>query len=120
MPTRRMHQTTVRFGSELWQELERESALMGVSIAQYIREAALARLIHAEAERGGQEFGLALEIATEDEQPPPNGQLEAAQAVARAESEAGSAAALWAQGRQARLRARQLREDVTRRRATLS
>ena len=59
-----MHQTTVRFGAELWQELERESALMGVSIAQYVREAALARLIHAAAERGGQEFRLALESAT--------------------------------------------------------
>ena len=99
MPSRKMHQTTVRFGADLWQELERESALMGVSIAQYVREAALARLIHAAAERGVRSSGWRWTLRP----PPPRG-LVAAEAVARAESEVGNAAALWARGRPARLR----------------
>jgi hypothetical protein len=39
-----MHQTTVRFGSDLWSELVREAERAGVSVAQYVREAAVARL----------------------------------------------------------------------------
>jgi hypothetical protein len=48
-----MHQTTVRFGSDLWVELEREAARLGVSVAHYVREAALARLAYTEGERAG-------------------------------------------------------------------
>ncbi len=44
-----MHQTTVRFGRDLWSVLEREAERLGVSAAQYIREATLARLVHAGA-----------------------------------------------------------------------
>lgn len=39
-----MHQTTVRFGADLWRELVDESERAGVSVAQYVREAAVARL----------------------------------------------------------------------------
>ena len=39
-----MHQTTVRFGADLWHELVREADRGGVSVAQYVREAAVARL----------------------------------------------------------------------------
>jgi hypothetical protein len=133
-----MHQTTVRFGSELWRELERESAALGVSIAQYVREAALARLVHAAAERGEEQFALALDIATgsidsgdarEAEiarsaipalSPTQARTASAEQAREDAESESGSAAALWAQSRQARLRARQVREQIQDRRASRS
>ncbi len=41
---RTMHQTTVRFGADLWHELVREAERGGVSVAQYVREAAVARL----------------------------------------------------------------------------
>ena len=41
-PARAMKVTTVRFGADLWALLEREAALAGVSVAQYVREAALA------------------------------------------------------------------------------
>ena len=41
---RAMHQTTVRFGGDLWGELVRASEREGVSVAQYVREAAIARL----------------------------------------------------------------------------
>jgi hypothetical protein len=51
-----MHQTTVRFGAELWADLEREAARGGVSVAQYVREAATARLAHAAARRGAAQF----------------------------------------------------------------
>ncbi len=47
-----MKVTTVRFGADLWRMLEREAALTGVSVSQYIREAALARAAAASALRG--------------------------------------------------------------------
>jgi hypothetical protein len=40
-----MHQTTIRFGHELWQELEAAAERGGVSVAQYVREAAIERLV---------------------------------------------------------------------------
>jgi hypothetical protein len=49
-----MHQTTVRFGRDLWEALEKEAAMAGVSVAQFIREAAVARLGYAAAPRGDQ------------------------------------------------------------------
>ena len=42
LPARAMKVTTVRFGADLWTLLEHEAALAGVSVAQYVREAALA------------------------------------------------------------------------------
>ena len=42
-----MHQTTVRFSPDLWESLEDESKQLGVSVAQYLREAAIARLAYA-------------------------------------------------------------------------
>lgn len=50
--TRKMHQTTVRFSTDLWAALEDECEGLGVSVAQYVREAALARLTYAAGERG--------------------------------------------------------------------
>ncbi len=47
-----MRVTTVRFGVDLWRLLEAEAARSGVSISQYIREAALARAAAAAAMRG--------------------------------------------------------------------
>jgi predicted DNA-binding protein len=40
-----MHQTTIRFGHELWEELETAAEEGGVSVAQYVREAAIERLV---------------------------------------------------------------------------
>ena|SRR5947209_19099078 len=39
-----MHQTTVRFASDLWSRLEQEAERTGVSAAQYVRDATLARM----------------------------------------------------------------------------
>jgi hypothetical protein len=66
-----MHQTTVRFGSDLWQALERECAELGVSVAPYLREAALARLMYAAGRRGDPDLELALIAALEHERRSP-------------------------------------------------
>jgi len=55
MPRAAMHQTTVRFGADLWAALEREAAKLGVSAAQYIRDATLTRLAYTEGVRRGRE-----------------------------------------------------------------
>jgi len=113
-----MHQTTVRFGADLWDALEREGARLGVSVAQYVREAALARLMYAASKRGDDEFDLALEIALGETAEParipqPAGSLRPAAEVLspmeRAEVESSESAALWGQARQARRRAQELR-----------
>lgn len=53
-----MKVTTVRFGDDLWRLLELEAELVGVSVSQYIREAALARAAAAAAARGTAPFEL--------------------------------------------------------------
>lgn len=52
----RMHQTTVRFGPDLWAALEAECERLGVSAAQYLREAALARLAYTAGVRGDPDY----------------------------------------------------------------
>jgi hypothetical protein len=42
-PRGAMKVTTIRFGGDVWRLLEGEAAFAGVSVSQYIREAALAR-----------------------------------------------------------------------------
>ena len=44
VPKPGMRATTVRFGADLWRELEAEAARVGVSVAQYVRDAALIRV----------------------------------------------------------------------------
>jgi hypothetical protein len=53
-----MKVTTVRFGTDLWTLLEHEARMVGVSVSQYIREAALARATAAGAARGDEPFEL--------------------------------------------------------------
>lgn len=48
-----MKTTTLRFGSDLWALLEHEAAEAGVSVSQYVREAALARAAFAAGARAG-------------------------------------------------------------------
>jgi hypothetical protein len=56
----KMHQTTVRFGPDLWQAMESECARLGVSAAQYLREAALARLAYTGGRAGFPAYEIAL------------------------------------------------------------
>jgi hypothetical protein len=60
-PTRRMHQTTLRFGPDLWDALSEEAREAGVSVAQFVREAALARLAYTAGRRGDLSFERALQ-----------------------------------------------------------
>lgn len=102
-----MHQTTVRFGSDLWEQLEREARKSGVSAAQYVRDATLARLAHTAAQRGEPPFGIG-------ENPVVEPVLDVPVAAARsgARETQSDSAAVWAQARLARERARELRGAV--------
>lgn len=107
-----MHQTTVRFGPDLWRDLAGEAEIAGVSVAQFVRDGALARVVYTRARRGDQDLGEAF-AAVESPLPVP----EALQARTGAASAIEAATALQAQGDQARRRARDLRERSQRARA---
>jgi hypothetical protein len=99
---RKMHQTTVRFGEDLWISLEQEARRLGVSIAHYVRDAALRRLSY--------EAGRRHELqASEEPGKLPGLDVEALGAQERARSELSQSNAVWAQGRLARERAAELR-----------
>jgi hypothetical protein len=127
-----MHQTTVRFGSDLWEALEEECTRLGVSVAQYLREAALTRLVYAAGRRGDDEFQAALDLVAGSAAPARLADTGAAiEALAshrkaartaaqeRAVFEGSESAAVVAQGRLARERSRVLRERVEHDRAEL-
>jgi hypothetical protein len=40
----RVRATTIRFPNDLWEQLEREARKQGISVAQYVRDAALYRV----------------------------------------------------------------------------
>ncbi len=108
-----MHQTTLRFGADLWEALERECALDGVSVAQYVREAALARVVHAAARRGED----AVEGSQADAAGEPEPELAAtsqAGPIDRGRLEADESSALSAQDREARRRSRELGGEIER------
>lgn len=89
-----MHQTTVRFSADLWSDLEREARRNGVSAAQYIREATLARIAYGAGARG--------------EAGPGATRLKA---VAEARERVSDSEAVWAQARLARERSRAIRDS---------
>jgi hypothetical protein len=97
-----MHQTTVRFGRDLWLVLEQEAERLGVSAAQYVREATLARLAYSAAL---QDEAVASRAAFE-------WAGEASPLAERVQAQIDSAAALHAQGRLARDRAERLRVEA--------
>jgi hypothetical protein len=118
-----MHQTTVRFGPDLWEALERECKELGISVAQYVREAALTRLVYVGARRGDAEFELALDLVAGDapldmEALPGDPDLLAPRhrSAAGARTDAEQSAAMWAQARQAQRRAGELRDEIAARR----
>jgi hypothetical protein len=98
----RMHQTTVRFGEELWSQLENEARRTGVSAAQYVRDATLARLAYTAGQRGDALF---------PDHPAP-GAAQAENARVHARGAVSDSSAVWAQARLARERARIVRDDA--------
>jgi hypothetical protein len=60
MAGRKMHQTTVRFGPDLWGEIEVEARRAGVSVAQYVRDSALLRVAYTRGRDGDPHYDAAL------------------------------------------------------------
>jgi hypothetical protein len=113
----KMHQTTVRFGPDLWQAMERECARLGVSAAQYLREAALARLAYTGGRAGFPAYELALtraeaggDVAESRESTYPRpGESSGPNTVSAATETMTDSSAVIAQSRQARAQAREVR-----------
>jgi hypothetical protein len=116
----KMHQTTVRFGPDLWQAMEHECARLGVSAAQYLREAALARLAYTGGRAGFPAYELALTRAEAGGDVPESPQSaypergassspNAVWAAAGASETMADSSAVIAQSRQARAQAREVR-----------
>jgi hypothetical protein len=116
----KMHQTTVRFGPDLWEALEAECAGIGVSIAQYLREAALARMAYTAGRRheSGYEDALvqagAPSLATAVPLEYELAAMQAERATSAANEQSLDAVAVIAQGDQVRLRAREVRAESQR------
>jgi hypothetical protein len=117
LPSRAMKVTTVRFGADLWALLEREAALAEVSVAQYVREAALARAAFAAGTRAGAPEHLlaAWSQSTLTQAHPPTAhaadtqRLIAALTGSQTRERVQEATAVRAEPRQARRKARQTR-----------
>jgi hypothetical protein len=101
-----MHQTTVRFGPDLWADIEVEAERAGVSVAQYVRDSAMVRVAYTRGRDGDAHYEAALELVAAG-RPEPDWS-----ASARAD-----AAALRAETRQARRQAQALRTAAQQRRA---
>ena len=99
-----MHQTTVRFGDDLWAALEQEALRLGVSVAHYVRDAALARLAYTAGFNDGRNQAGGLTWAA-------SGQADLTHRVL---AELDSSEALQAQGVLARERARLARAEAER------
>ena len=114
--SRAMKVTTVRFGADLWALLEAEAALAGVSVSQYIREAALARAAFSAGARAGAPSALlaswsqaTLGATSHAEQAASTEHLIAALTLIRTGEQRDDAAALRAESRQARRKASEVR-----------
>jgi uncharacterized protein (DUF1778 family) len=113
-----MKVTTLRLGNDLWGLLEAEAEVAGVSVSQYIREAALARAAAAAAARGCGPFellaGALREVMRDESDPVTRAEAEmvlsrlARLAAAERRTDAG---ALRAESRQARGRAKSVHES---------
>ena len=114
-----MKTTTVRLGRDLRALLDGEAARAGVSVSQYMREAALARAAFAIGARTGAPYDLLAAWAQTFSKPGDDSaehaantqHLIAALAVRESRERRDEAAALRAESRQARRQARRLRED---------
>jgi hypothetical protein len=113
-----MHQTTVRFSSDLWRALQVECRLLGISAAQYVREAALARMAYTAGQRGDSAYEVALDVAGArivDDTPAPGPDYEEARvglraALREASGDELAATAVGAQSELVLARARDLRQ----------
>lgn len=114
-----MKVTTVRFGTDLWRLLEEEADRVGVSVSQYIREAALARAAAAAAARGADPLEVLGLVSSATPSPPGDPrpvETTASRATRHADELRSEAEALVAESRQAIRHSQKLMErsdDVT-------
>ena len=83
-----MRATTVRFGDDLWEMLEREASASGVSAAQFVREATILRLAMLAGMRGDDSARVSLASLAGD------AQRTSSDSVTKALSDPGRLAAL--------------------------
>jgi hypothetical protein len=109
-----MHQTTLRFPEDLWRFLEDEAKSLGISVAQYVREAALARAAYDAGRRGQPLFvdTAVIRGAVPLADHPPIPRSAGTDPVAKARETVTDSAAVWAQARLVRRRSEQLREQA--------
>jgi|SRR3954469_9995979 len=110
-----MHQTTLRFPEDLWEFLEQEARSLGISVAQYVREAALARAAYDAGRRGEHVFVDPAVIRGQAGLHPPMPALPETpqdRAIAEARETTTGSEAVWAQARLVRRRSEQLREQA--------
>jgi hypothetical protein len=62
-----MHQTTVRFGPDLWADIDLEAERAGVSVAQYVRDSAMMRVAYTRGRDGDPHYEAALDEAQRDQ-----------------------------------------------------
>jgi|HubBroStandDraft_4_1064222.scaffolds.fasta_scaffold29778_3 transcriptional regulator with GAF, ATPase, and Fis domain len=60
-----MRATTVRFSEDLWELLEDESTIQGISAAQFVRDATIVRLAYLAGRRGDSESEQSIEAIAE-------------------------------------------------------
>src|SRR5277367_3055185 len=60
-----MRATTVRFSEDLWELLEEESTIQGISAAQFVRDATIVRLAFLAGRRGDAESEQSIEAIAE-------------------------------------------------------
>src|SRR3984885_1650394 len=60
-----MRATTVRFSDDLWELLEEESTIQGISAAQFVRDARIVRLAYLAGRRGDSESEQSIEAIAE-------------------------------------------------------
>lgn len=112
MASRKMHQTTVRFGPDLWEEIELEAERAGVSVAQYVRDSALMRVAYMRGREADLHYETALHVVGDDGKDWPS--IE--HSVERTRSTVEDAAALVAQTAQAIRHTRAVRDEARGRR----
>jgi hypothetical protein len=103
----RMQATLIRFSPDILAAVRAEAQATGVSVAQFVREATLARVAYMAGRRGDAVYEAALEVATHNGAGPPEDGAGVDHRRLRAEN-----AALRAEADRARRQAQRLTDDA--------
>jgi ribosomal protein S9 len=106
-----MHQTTIRFASDMWARIEAQAQINGTSAAQFVREAALERLTHPSPAPTAKHVA-GRDVDVEDAGVFQARAVRAGVARAGADEVREGSEAVWAQAQLARRRAREARDTA--------